>query len=139
MHHIGVALLALLQPPSQNVLVAGEEIILAQNLIPAIPILGHVQPQDDSRRQVVVFVDERRPVGAGAEVAIAEGAEGGELGAIVGLAAVAAHGGGDKAKAKVFFAEAVHDGVIVAQVEGALGVAAAPRRLQGHAEVLAGG
>ena len=137
--HVGVALLALPQTAGLKVGVARFQIGFADEGVSRLPVRGKLQMQDDTRRDVVVFADEGRAVGAGAEVTVPEAAESGQLRAVVRLAAVAADGGGDEAKAQELLLEAGGELFIGAEIEGTLGIPGNPLLLEYFAVLLADG
>ena len=97
-----------------------------------------VDAQHDARRNVIILVNERLTVRARSEIAVAEGTEGRQLLAVVGLAEFFTYRCCNKAQAEQPLAEATGDRILIAQIERRFGISLHPLLLQRLTERLAG-
>ena len=135
--HFCVAILTAAQMSSLQILVAGHEILLFEFFIELIGILCQIQMEQDAGGDVVIPLDQSRAIGLISKITIAEGAEGSQFFAVIGLAVTGADRGGDKAKPQELFLEAGRHLIISAEIERGLGMPFAPLLLQSFTERLA--
>ena len=83
--HVDIAVLALCQPTILQIFIAGRKPRLADGAIGFAALGAEIDAGHNAGGNVIIFADQRLSVRAGLQIAIAEGAEGGQFLTVVGL------------------------------------------------------
>ena len=118
--HVDIAVLALCQPTVLQIFIAGRKPCFADGAIGFAALGAEIDAGHNAGGNVIIFADQRLSVRAGLQIAIAEGAEGGQLLTVVGLSLFFADCRRDEAQPQNLFAEAGGNFFVAAEIEPTL-------------------